>query len=142
MTTTHPLDDKPMLCCECLKTYAAPEATGACCELHPDEPLLDLRDPEVILFLEEDDRRRYRKHLSKYLLVSAVPAIAIFALAPDADVFYVLIPTAVLAGTWLGTKTFDWKFKPWTGHSLSARDAMAPMMANLHEYDDRHNDLL
>jgi len=111
-----------MLCCECLKTYPeVAEASEGMCSVHPDEPLLDLRDEEVRRFLREDDARRRHRHYARWLVGLGVPislaGCGIEAwLGLDLDGFlfrFSLLGSISLAG-FIAKKTFRSRYRRWT----------------------------
>lgn len=66
--------DEPFICMDCGKQAA----DGGRCTGCGEDPLLDLRDPEVRMALMDDDERRLQKRDHQMILIAVPIAMVIF----------------------------------------------------------------
>lgn len=108
----------PMFCCECLATHPVDEGRAtSMCPVHHHEPLLDLREEQVQLFLREDDERRYRRAQARWLVGLGIPAgllgwgLDMWLALERGGLFYLGILGGVSLGAVMAKKTFRWKYR-------------------------------
>lgn len=66
----------PWFCEQCTARYPGPGDCAQC----PEEPLLDLRNEDVLIMLDEFDHRRWRTRAAIYTVIVGILFLPFFAL--------------------------------------------------------------